>query len=122
MATASPFDPPHPLGRLAPLGALALLSLSLVVWAAGDAAARRRQRRDVESTRLAAARVAGPELALHAASRWLRHPTRSEPWAASADAPAMLDVDPAGAIAPPPVAVLRAGLSPVRLAVRRGGR
>jgi hypothetical protein len=42
------------------------------------------------------------DLALSSASRWLRHPSVSEPGAAFADAPAVLDADPAGAAIGPP--------------------
>jgi len=84
--------------------------LALVAVTAFDARAKR-SRRDAEMPIAhAAARIVGPELALHAAARWLRHPTRSEPWAAATDAPGMLDLDPAGATAPPPREVLGAGL------------
>jgi hypothetical protein len=116
------FVSPHPIARLAPLLACALLALLLSVWAARDARARRAQRRETDHVQQLAARVIGPELALHGASRWLRHPTRSEPWAASADAPAMLDLDPAGALAPPPVSALREGWPAVQLTVQRPAR
>ncbi len=117
-ASSSTFDSPHPAARLMPLASLLILAAALSWIASRDASARRARRETDATVRHDAARLVGPEIALHSASRWLRHPTRSEPWAASADAPAMLDLDPAGSLAPPPVEVLRAGVAPVRLTVR----
>lgn len=113
------FDPPHPVSRLAPAAALAVFILSLGTCSVVHARARQIRRTRHASIRRAVARITGPELSLHSASRWLRHPTRSEPWAASSDGPALLDVDPAGALAPPPVAVLRAGWPAVRITIIR---
>lgn len=115
------FDAPHPAARIAPVVGLAMVVAAVSVWLARDAGARRDARAADTRVRLIAARAVGPEIALHSASRWLRHPTRSEPWAASADGPAMLDLDPAGALAPPPVEVLRAGLPATRLIIRHVG-
>ena len=42
------------------------------------------------------------DLALSSSSRWLRHPSISEPGAPFADGPAILDNDPAGAAISPP--------------------
>lgn len=54
-------------------------------------------------------RVAGwADLALSSSSRWLRHPSLSEPGAAFADGPALLDNDPAGACLGPPYECSRA--------------
>jgi hypothetical protein len=118
-AMATEFAAPHPLARLGPAAVVTVVLALAAIVEVRDAHARRAQREDAAHVRSAAARAVGPELALHSASRWLRHPTRSEPWAASADAPAMLDLDPAGALAPPPSAALRSGWPAVRLSVRR---
>lgn len=79
-------------------------------------AARERDRAAVQS----AARAAGGELALHAGARWLRHPTRSEPWAYGHDGPGVADPDPAGSFASAPRATLLAGgaVTPARLRAR----
>lgn len=54
-------------------------------------------------------RLAGwADLALSSSSRWLRHPSLSEPGAAFADGPALLDNDPAGACLGPPYEFSRA--------------
>ena len=121
MGTRARFEAPHPVARIAPFAGIALLIVGLSAWLSYDARSRRAARDSNAETRSVAARAVGPEIALHSASRWLRHPTRSEPWAASADGPAMLDLDPAGALAPPPVEVLRAGLPATRLAIRHAG-
>ncbi len=42
------------------------------------------------------------DLALSSSSRWLRHPSITEPGAPFADGPAILDNDPAGAAISPP--------------------
>jgi len=49
------------------------------------------------------------DLALSSSARWLRHPSLSEPGAATADLPSSLDVDPAGALIGPPTEILRSG-------------
>lgn len=92
--------------RLA-LFAVALASLSLVtaLCSAHARALTRRRALDDASLRSAASAV-GPELALYAGARWLRHPTRSEPWAYGHDGPGLADADPAGAFASAPRAVL----------------
>ena len=88
-----------------PLAGL-LAFVSLLVAGVGVHASRRRvEAHALGPVRTLAARVVGPELAMFPASRWLRHPTRAEPWAAFSDGPAVLDIDPAGAIAPPPRAL-----------------
>lgn len=75
-----------------------------IVW---DAARQRAERRQTLPEIHAVARLLGTaDMALSSASRWLRHPTLSEPGAAFADAPAILDVDPAGAWIAPPRGVL----------------
>lgn len=82
---------------------------------------RARARSEQEGTeRAAVVRLTGsPDLALSSASRWLRHPSLSEPGAAFADAPALPDVDPAGAAIAPPRALYRATAR--SLVVRRAG-
>ncbi len=95
---------PH---RLAwPAATLALLVIGGVgtVW---DAARLRAKHRQAQPAIHAIVRVLGTaDMALSSASRWLRHPSLSEPGAAFADAPAILDADPAGAVIAPPGAVL----------------
>ncbi len=77
------------------------------VGAVWDAAHQRTKHRQALPEIHAVARLLGTaDLALSSASRWLRHPSLSEPGAAFADAPAILDVDPAGAAIAPPRAVL----------------
>ena len=95
------------LGALA-LGA-ALLALGLSAMLA-DAASRLRAQEPGALERQRLARAVGlSDLALSSDARWLRHPSAAEPGAALADAPAALDVDPAGAWIAPPRAVLGAG-------------
>lgn len=88
--------PLHALGF-----ALALLSLSAL-----DASRRVRASEAAAhpATQAALGQLLGfSDLALSSSSRWLRNPTQVEPGAAAADAPAILDTDPAGAlIAPQP--------------------
>jgi hypothetical protein len=77
-----------------------LLGLAAVTW---DAARRRSAGGPARRVRIAAARVLGmPDLSLSSSSRWLRHPSQTEPSAPFADAPASLDADPGGAILGPP--------------------
>jgi hypothetical protein len=80
-----------------------------------DAAQQRsRQRRSLPEVRAAVRLLGTADMALSSASRWLRHPSLSEPGAAFADAPAILDADPAGAlIAPPHVLWSGPGVPPV---------
>ncbi len=77
---------------------------------------------DRPAARQARAAIVGltgsPDLALSSASRWLRHPSLSEPGAAFADAPAMPDTDPAGAAIAAPRALFH-GAARERLTVRR---
>jgi hypothetical protein len=49
------------------------------------------------------------DMVLSSSSRWLRHPSLSEPGAPFADGPAILDIDPAGAMIGPPLEVLAGG-------------
>jgi hypothetical protein len=68
-----------------------------------DAACQRSARLERHPQTQAVVRLLGmADLALSSSSRWLRHPSVSEPGAAFADGPAMLDVDPAGAAIGPP--------------------
>lgn len=68
-----------------------------------DAQRRRARARAAFGVRAAAARVLGmPDLVLSSSSRWLRHPSQTEPGAPFADAPASLDTDPGGAVVGPP--------------------
>lgn len=92
--------------------ALALSGLELRVRA--SRAAREREGDAVQS----AARAVGGELALHAGARWLRHPTRSEPWAYGHDGPGVPDPDPAGAFASAPRGALLAGGAVTRARLR----
>lgn len=86
-------------------GALAAaVALSAVVLDA----ARLRAAREADSPRHEAVvmLVGTSDLALSSSARWLRHPSQAEPGAAFSDAPASLDVDPAGAWIGPPRRVL----------------
>ena len=82
---------------------LALLSaLTLLLLAGADA--WRRNANHAERARMhgVLTQLTGSsDLALSSSSRWLRNPSQVEPAAAAADAPAILDTDPAGALIPP---------------------
>ena len=83
---------------------IALLCVDLVALAlpAAPGAARRAAREPSLEARLhLAAVLGGPDLALSSSSRWLRHPSLTEPTAPFTDGPAMLDVDPGGAFVAP---------------------
>jgi len=101
---------PGARAKLLGAGALAIvLAAAGVVYDAGErrAGAARAQQQVLAR---AAVRVLGtPDLALSSSSRWLRHPSSTEPGAPFADAPASLDVDPGGAVLGPPVELLRVG-------------
>ncbi len=100
---------------LALCAAASLVLLVLVRVHAGELA--RRRDADARALRVMAGAV-GSELALDADARWLRHPTRSEPWAYGHDGPGLADVDPAGAwSAPARAALLGTGgvVTPARL-------
>lgn len=93
---------------------LGLVAGAAVAW---DAAARRDRSRQSDPEVLATVRLLGTaDLALSSASRWLRHPSLSEPGAAFADGVAVLDADPAGALISPPEGVftnaITAGAAP----------
>ncbi len=100
------------------LGAAALLAAVGFGAIFVDAAARRSVHRRTVAVRRAVVRVVGADLALSSSSRWLRHPSTSEPGAPFADAPAILDTDPGGGMIGPPLELLRIGWRPLR--VRRG--
>jgi hypothetical protein len=87
----------------------ALLTTGVVAMLLHASAERARANApDAQRARAAVVRLTGsPDLALSSASRWLRHPSLSEPGAAFADAPALPDVDPAGAAIAPPRTLLR---------------
>lgn len=82
-----------------------------------DASARAAASDDARQ-RAVVALIGLPDLVLSSSSRWLRHPSQSEPGAALADLPGSLDTDPAGALIGPPRAVLRVG----GVRARRRGR
>lgn len=76
-----------------------LLLMVASLWLMGWDAAHRRSRREAHTASIrAVVRLLGTaDLALSSSSRWLRHPSITEPGAAFADGPAILDNDPAGA-------------------------
>lgn len=86
---------------------------ALALGALGVASAHRsalvRERARDRTVIIAAASLVGGELALNAGARWLRHPTRVEPWAYGHDGPGVVDADPAGAFATPVREGLTAG-------------
>jgi hypothetical protein len=95
-----------PHGLAWPAAALGVL-LAAGVGIAFDAERQRLLHRQAQPDVQAVVRWLGTaDMALSSASRWLRHPSLSEPGAAFADAPAILDADPAGAMIAPPRAVL----------------
>jgi hypothetical protein len=82
---------------------LMLATVGLAVDGARRRSAQLRGQREVE----AIVRLLGTaDMALSSASRWLRHPSLSEPGAAFSDGPAILDVDPAGALIAPALPVM----------------
>lgn len=86
-----------------------LLLAAALGWLLLDAAARRARQRERAPQAQAIGRLLGvADLALSSSSRWLRHPSVSEPGAPFADGPAILDNDPAGAAIGPPFEVLAA--------------
>ncbi|HMJ56364.1 MAG TPA: hypothetical protein VK540_30055 [Polyangiaceae bacterium] len=89
----------------APLSALGLtaLLLGVIAWHAhARAGERRHEQAAIDAvTRL----LPAPDLSFAGSSRHLRFPSLEEPGAAFADAPAMPDLDPAGAAVAPPTAV-----------------
>ena len=103
--------PSVPSGRLLGPGLLVIALVAGGVGIALDAARQRARHRQTEPEIRAVFRLLGTaDMALSSASRWLRHPSLSEPGAAFADAPAILDADPAGAMIAPPRTVLAGSL------------
>jgi len=114
---------PTATGRAVAIGALAVSATLLVLLIAmlADAGRLRAAANTPGAVRDRAAivRLAGvTDLAVSSSSRWLRHPSVSEPGAAFSDAPAMFDADPAGAAVPLPRALYR-GASRMQIDVRR---
>lgn len=98
--------------QIRPWVGLPLLAAA-TAWMLQDAAARRAsQAARAPQVRAVARLVGAADLALSNTSRWLRHPSLTEPGAPFADGPAILDNDPAGAALAPPRAVL-AGVTEV---------
>ncbi len=113
----APTGRPVAIGALATGAALLVLLIVMVVDAARLRAAANAP--DAVRDRAAIVRLAGvTDLAISSSSRWLRHPSVSEPGAAFSDAPAMFDADPAGAAVPLPRALYR-GASRTRIDIRR---
>lgn len=93
-------------------GWLALMGMLLVgaalVWISHDASRRRVQQRMRQPQVEGLVRLLGTaDLALSSASRWLRHPSLTEPGAPFVDGPAILDADPAGALINPPLVMFQ---------------
>lgn len=90
--------------RLRRLAVTGVLVAAAVAGTLAHAAAGRARWRAGHDARAAAARRVGlGDLALSSTSRWLRNPALSEPGAPFADAPAILDADPAGGLLGPPL-------------------
>ena len=91
--------------------ALLILVLAAGLWWVGtDAAGRRAERASRQAEREAAVRLLGTaDLFLSSSSRWIRHPSLSEPGAAFQEMPAGLDVDPAGGVIGPAPELLAGG-------------
>ena len=98
---------PHERLRRLRMGGV-LLALALLIVAAAAALERRADAEHVAARVSLVAWLGTADLALSSSSRWLRHPSQAEPGAASADMPAGLDVDPAGASIAPPREVIAA--------------
>lgn len=105
------------------VAALALLAAG-TLWMLRDAAAQRAARQGRTPQVQSIVRLLGvADLALSSSSRWLRHPSITEPGAPFADSPAILDNDPAGAMIGPPDEVLAADTNgPAGAAVLRAKR
>jgi hypothetical protein len=89
---------------VAPLLVLALCLVTFVLDASRLRADGHRRAGRARIVRL----VGFADLALSSTSRWLRHPSLSEPFAPFADAPAIFDPDPGGAAIGPPRELYRA--------------
>jgi hypothetical protein len=87
-----------------------VLLVAVATWMLVDATLRRSAQRERAPHVQSIVRLLGlADLALSSSSRWLRHPSITEPGAAFADGPAILDNDPAGAVIGPPHDVLAGG-------------
>ena len=74
-----------------------LILVATLFWVETDASRRRIARAARQGEREASVRLLGTaDLFLSSSSRWIRHPSLSEPGAAFQESPAGLDVDPAG--------------------------
>lgn len=100
------------------LGALLLLGLTALDAQQRNAGHAARARRHGVLTQL----LGSSDLSLSSSSRWLRHPSQVEPAAAAADAPAILDTDPAGALIPPDPRVLGQSARSLRSVPTAGSR
>lgn len=81
-----------------------------LLWVGHDAANRRDERASRQDEREAIVRLLGTaDLFLSSSSRWIRHPSLSEPGAAFQETPAGLDVDSAGGVIGPAPELLAAG-------------
>lgn len=109
---------PFARARILGVGGVALaLALGAVML---DAGARRTAEQPASEISRAVVRALGtPDLALSSSSRWLRHPSQTEPGAPFADAPASLDTDPGASVIGPPRELL--GVGARNVVVRRGG-
>lgn len=88
-------------------GAWMILLVSGTLAMLVDAARQRSEQQERAPHVQSVVRLLGvADLALSSSSRWLRHPSITEPGAAFADGPAILDNDPAGAAIGPPRDVL----------------
>ncbi len=86
------------------------LALVVLLVSTAGAAAHASLRRAADDETLSARRelvsaLGAADLALSSTARWLRHPSQVEFAAPFSDLPASLDVDPAGALVGPPMAV-----------------
>jgi hypothetical protein len=94
-----------------PVAGSGLLAVG-VAWMLLDDAAQRAVQRERSPQVQSIVRLLGvADLALSSSSRWLRHPSVSEPGAPFAEGPAILDNDPAGAVIGPPHEVLATSVS-----------
>ena len=81
-----------------------------LLWVGSDAVERRAVRATRQGEREATVRLLGTAaLFLSSSSRWIRHPSLSEPGAAFQELPAGLDVDPAGGVIGPAPELLAGG-------------
>ena len=89
-----------------------LILVATLFWVETDASRRRIARAARQGEREASVRLLGTaDLFLSSSSRWIRHPSLSEPGAAFQESPAGLDVDPAGGVIGPSAELLGAGAS-----------